>query len=821
MSARLLTLALVATVVASAGSCKGDTAHEGSVVLDVAPCMSLVGGATEGSCGEALRASYEGDIPMCLAIRTSSGAATIPMWTDASTGALRAAAGAPEATLGSAGETVTLKLFYLVPEVDDPATACTTEAFDVDRSCGQADGCVMSTEQVSARVGSEGETVIRWGSEGTECAFECHDPAICGSASGPAAEVCDGRDNDCDGLVDNDVAETPCYDGPEGTVGVGLCKAGIQGCEAGEAMECVGQVLPATEDCNGVDDNCDGAADEGCECEPGVERECDGPPEQGLCKNGTQRCNPDGLFGDCIDRVEPVNEECDGEDNDCDGTKDEGCDCRPTSRRVCGNAVGECDEGVQICSDSGRWDEDCLGEVVGVREQCNSLDDDCDGIIDNDIGPDRITMGTVCDGIGECGTGLHECLTPLTFRCSTEPGGTHHVGASEECDGKDNDCDGVTDNGFVVRDDCHEGIGICRREGQTACNQQGDDTFCDVLPGAPREGGEICNFQDDDCDGATDEELGSTTCGIGACEATTANCIEGQVQVCEPDEPGDEGLAPNEIDDDCDDLVDEGFAALLFDGNDDTGVEIPVDDDLQLRGTDFTIEAWVRFRVFRSSKANAIVSRRAAGLGWMFGLTGNAHSTGPPENRRPGRSLFLLIDDWPEASGGDFVVATNEPPTSGVSPEWHHVAATYRMAGNVVHLFLDGHLVGDGALPNGPSRVPEATTLLGADGLLSGVNYGLNGFISDVRISTEALYSGVECDGPGGRCFAPEACLGTDDALDHWRLDEGNGTTATNSKSERPHGFIRRQVEGVRDLWVSDADNFPEGLHCSVRVPIQ
>jgi hypothetical protein len=71
-------------------------------------------------------------------------------------------------------------------------------------------------------------------------------------------------------------------------------------------------------------------------------------------------------------------------------------------------------------------------------------------------------------------------------------------------------------------------------------------------------GTETCNGVDDDCDGATDEGLGTTTCGEGACRVTVQNCVNGSPQTCIPDPPGLESC--NGADDDCDGETDEGDA---------------------------------------------------------------------------------------------------------------------------------------------------------------------------------------------------------------------------------------------------------------------
>jgi hypothetical protein len=237
--------------------------------------------------------------------------------------------------------------------------------------------------------------------------------ARCVAVLSPVTESCDGLDNDCDGMTDEET-EVRCY--PAATAGctnsetgwtcTGMCAAGKQVCQMGTLLECSGAVVPSTEICTmsgpGIDENCDGHIDETCACTPTQTQACYAGPSATRnvppCKDGTQSCVNDA-FGSCDGMVTPQPEVCDQIDNDCDGTTDNVAGLGNTCT-VDAN-VGECRVGMLACQ-SGSGMPVCVTRTPGTfNEACNARDDDCDGKTDEDF--------DLSKDAANCGSCAHAC----------------------------------------------------------------------------------------------------------------------------------------------------------------------------------------------------------------------------------------------------------------------------------------------------------------------------------------------------------------------------------------------------------------------------
>jgi len=174
-------------------------------------------------------------------------------------------------------------------------------------------------------------------------------------------------------------------------------------------------------------------------------------------------------------------------DNDCDGQKDED-DAGNALTQDCSN---ECGLGTEVCV-NGQY-ESCTAPQP-EDEVCDGLDNDCDDEVDEDF---ECAKGTQDD----CGTNQGICEFGTKVCGDTCEWGDCLGGVTpktEQCDGqKDEDCDGTVDNG----------CGCTNGEKKKCCGGTLIECTGGTWPACPPPPEEVCNGEDDDCDGDTDEDL--------------------------------------------------------------------------------------------------------------------------------------------------------------------------------------------------------------------------------------------------------------------------------------------------------------------------
>jgi hypothetical protein len=292
-----------------------------------------------------------------------------------------------------------------------------------------------------------------------------------------AQERCNGRDDDCDGVVDNGNpgGGGACNAGQSGT-----CGAGTLVCTGG-ALACVPNSPATPELCNGVDDNCNGLVDEG---NPGGGQACT-TSLPGVCAAGTTTCTGGALV--CTQNQAPSAEVCNLLDDDCNGKVDDGFPDITCGVGACQRTVSSCTLGVpQTCTPG-----------QPSAEICDGIDNDCDGIVDNGNPGGGVACST--GQRGACAAGVTACQAgALTCVQSQAP-------SAEICDGIDNDCDGVVDNGNPGGGaSCNTGLpGVCAA-GATQCT--GGALSCVAITGPSPE---QCDGLDNDCDGVVDNGVGT------------------------------------------------------------------------------------------------------------------------------------------------------------------------------------------------------------------------------------------------------------------------------------------------------------------------
>jgi len=349
----------------------------------------------------------------------------------------------------------------------------------------------------------------------SSCAGDCADDD---SATYPGAtEICDGIDNNCNGSVPSDEQDTDGDSWIECTE-----------CDDGNASTYPG----ATEVCDGQDNDCDGAippdeldndGDGYIACE-----ECDDDDGSltldDLDADGYSTCTGDCDDGDGDVHPGATELECSGVDDDCDGTLHD-------------EEIDDDADGYTECQDD--CDDADAAVYPGAADVCDGVDDnDCDGVTD------PLETDDDLDGASECGGDCDDAEPSLNLddldadgynTCAGDCDDGEAVvypGAAELCNGVDDDCDGAVPG----EEDDADG------DGYRICDGDCDDGLADVNPGVS----EVCNGTDDDCDGVTPvDEQDIDVDGFMACEG---DCDDADAAV----NPDASEVACNYLDDDCD-----------------------------------------------------------------------------------------------------------------------------------------------------------------------------------------------------------------------------------------------------------------------------
>ena len=336
----------------------------------------------------------------------------------------------------------------------------------------------------------------------------------CFGSVGPSTEVCDTLDNDCNGMTD------------ESDPGVGVacgetegpCAAGSIRCVAGELV-CQGAVGPTDEICNNIDDDCDGAIDDGL----AVGSSCGS--DTGECSPGINVCAAGALT--CEGEIGPIAETCNGLDDDCNGLVDDVMGIG----EACGTDVGLCMAGVLQCI-GGR--EACVGSTSPGTETCDCDDNDCDGTVDEEP-----ATGSLCpsgSSCVECACSLPCIVSEFGFSCPT--GRTQFMRGTEcfcvapRCEDASCATETVERAGAVVCAPGADGVPVC------ACRNNSCTFPCE---GVSCSDGTVC---DPDTGACVEDSCRTLGCATGEyCDAITGACAPSPcaTTVCDDDEACREG----------------------------------------------------------------------------------------------------------------------------------------------------------------------------------------------------------------------------------------------------------------------------------------
>lgn len=326
-----------------------------------------------------------------------------------------------------------------------------------------------------------------------------------------ATETCNGTDDNCNTTIDEGVLITFYRDLDND--GFGNLAVTVQACSApvgfvANSTDCDdndNNIFPgAPEACNGIDDNCDTFIDNGVTFQNYYTDADNDGYGAGLIGNF---CAPPASSSlnnlDCNDanaNINPaVSELCNGADDNCNGSTDEGVLVtfyRDFDNDGYGNlsiATQACTAPVGYVSNSTDCNDSNAAIRPGATELCNGIDDDCDGLTDNGITFQNYYTDLDNDGYGSTLMGSF-CTAPANASLST---GDCNDGNSAVHPGVTEICNAIDDNCNALIDETFD----VDSDGYTTCTGDCNDNNASVFPGA----NETCNGVDDNCNGSIDE----------------------------------------------------------------------------------------------------------------------------------------------------------------------------------------------------------------------------------------------------------------------------------------------------------------------------